>query len=271
MRLNMAPPDSGGSPGAIALESPLMVSNAPALPLVEHGPIAWLTATLRFGLIVLAHALLLGYIAMRMSETVLPEPPKTIEVTLIAPPAPIPVAPPPVAVPPEPPKPVPAPPKPEVKPPEPPKPVVKPKPRPRPKPKQAISEPEPEPTPEPTPAPVIAPPPPAPPAPAQPVRAPKPAAVTQASFDAAYLNNPRPAYPRLSRRLNEQGKVLLRVRVSADGSAEQVNLHQSSGHSRLDEAARRAVAQWRFVPAKQGDTPVASWVIVPIEFKLEDN
>jgi len=104
-----------------------------------------------------------------------------------------------------------------------------------------------------------------------PVAAQAAAPVTQASFNAAYLNNPRPAYPRLSRRLNEQGKVLLRVRVSAEGRPEQVNLHQSSGHNRLDDAARRAVAQWRFVPAKQGDAPVASWVIVPIEFKLEDS
>ncbi len=280
MRQNVAHSESGGSTDAVALESPVMVSTAPALNLVDHGPMAWLSAVLRFGIIVLAHALLLGYIAHRMSDTTLPEPPKTIEVALIAPPAPKPVAPPPVVTPPAPPKPVPPPPVPEVKKPEPPKPVVKPKPRPRPTPKKAISEPKPEPAPEPTPPPVAevpaepTPAPPAPPAPSAPVQAPvasqAAAPVTQASFDAAYLNNPRPAYPRLSRRLNETGKVLLRVRVSPEGAPEQVNLHQSSGHNRLDDAARRAVAQWRFVPAKQGGTPIASWVIVPIEFKLED-
>lgn len=257
-----------------------MVSNAPALSLVDHGPIAWLTSLLRFGVVVLAHAVLLGYIALQMGQSTPPEPPKTIEVSLIAPPAPEPMAPPPMVAPPEPPKPVPPPPKPEVKPPEPPKPVVKPKPKPRPAPKKAISEPEPEPepAPEPTPAaeapadPVPAPPaPPAPTAIKAPVGPQAAAPVTQANFNAAYLNNPRPAYPRLSRRLNEQGKVLLRVRVNAEGAPEQVNLHQSSGHKRLDDEARRAVAQWRFVPAKQGDVSIASWVIVPIEFKLEDS
>lgn len=283
MRSIVTPPDAGGSTGAVTLESRHMVTAQSAFPLIDHGPLAWLGGLMRLVLVLLAHAVLLGYIAFQMADTTPSEPPKTIEVSLIAPPAPEPVAPPPVVTPPEPPKPEPPPPKPEVKKPEPPKPVVKPepkpKPKPRPKPKQAISEPKPAPEPEPAPEPVAqapaepSPPPVANPPPA-PVKAPAAsraaAPVTQASFNAAYLNNPRPAYPRLSRRLNEQGKVLLRVRVNADGVPEQVNLHETSGHKRLDDAARRAVAQWRFVPAKQGETAIASWVIVPIEFKLED-
>ena len=60
-----------------------------------------------------------------------------------------------------------------------------------------------------------APPPPPPPAPAPPAAAPAataaPATVTAARFDAAYLNNPRPGYPALSRRLREEGQVTLRV------------------------------------------------------------
>ena len=46
-----------------------------------------------------------------------------------------------------------------------------------------------------------------------------PVPVTAARYDAAYLHNPRPAYPPLSRRLGEEGKVLLRVRVSREGLA----------------------------------------------------
>jgi len=87
-------------------------------------------------------------------------------------------------------------------------------------------------------------------------------------FDAAYLNNPAPAYPMQSRRLNEAGRVLLRVQVSEEGSALQVQLHQSSGHSRLDQAALDAVKRWRFIPAKRGDVAVSEWVIVPITFNL---
>ena len=44
-----------------------------------------------------------------------------------------------------------------------------------------------------------------------------PAAVTQPRFDADYLNNPKPAYPSMSKRLGEEGQVLLRVLVGQDG------------------------------------------------------
>jgi len=87
-------------------------------------------------------------------------------------------------------------------------------------------------------------------------------------FDADYLHNPAPAYPALSRRLGEEGRVLLRVYVHADGSAGQVEVRESSGYERLDRAAREAVARWRFVPARQGERPVAAWVLVPISFSL---
>ena len=98
---------------------------------------------------------------------------------------------------------------------------------------------------------------------------PAPPVVAPARFDADYLQNPKPVYPPLSRRLNEEGKVWLRVRVGADGSALEVELKQGSGHARLDAAARDAVARWRFVPAKRGAEPIESWVAVPILFALE--
>lgn len=111
-----------------------------------------------------------------------------------------------------------------------------------------------------------------PPAPPQlpPVQAAAPQpVVTAARFDADYLHNPKPVYPVFSRRQNEEGKVHLRVRVGADGAALDVEIKQSSGFSRLDNAAREAVAKWRFVPARRGDDAVESWVNVPIVFKLD--
>lgn len=95
-----------------------------------------------------------------------------------------------------------------------------------------------------------------------------PSAVTQPRFDAAYLNNPAPVYPLLSRRLGEQGRVLLRVYVDPAGSPTRVELRQSCGHPRLDAVAQDAVWRWRFVPARQGEDTVGAWVLVPISFSL---
>lgn len=110
------------------------------------------------------------------------------------------------------------------------------------------------------------------PAPAAAARgAPGPSAptVTAARFDADYLNNPAPAYPALSRRMREEGRVMLRVHVSAEGLPKTIELNASSGSGRLDNAARDAVQRWRFVPARRGEQAVDAWVLVPIVFKLE--
>ena len=94
-------------------------------------------------------------------------------------------------------------------------------------------------------------------------------AVSKARFDADYLHNPAPPYPPQARRMSEEGKVILRVEVSAEGRAENIEIKTSSGSARLDESALRTVRSWRFIPAKRGETAVDSWVLVPIIFKLE--
>jgi protein TonB len=94
-------------------------------------------------------------------------------------------------------------------------------------------------------------------------------AVEAPRFHADYLNNPQPPYPLLSRRAREEGTVRLRVMVDANGRPTEVHIHASSGYERLDLAARAAVQEWRFVPARQAGRNVAGWVEVPIQFKLE--
>lgn len=101
--------------------------------------------------------------------------------------------------------------------------------------------------------------------------APKPAAdvpLTPPGFNAAYLNNPAPAYPALSRRQGQEGIATLRVLVDPRGQPSQVELKTSSGHERLDEAAMNAVRHWKFVPARRGSDAIEAWVIVPISFSL---
>jgi len=86
---------------------------------------------------------------------------------------------------------------------------------------------------------------------------------------ADYLNNPRPPYPALSRRLGEEGTVRLNILVNPDGSVARLDLLKSSGHPRLDRSAIDTVqSSWKFEPARQGGNPVAAWVIVPIQFTL---
>lgn len=94
-------------------------------------------------------------------------------------------------------------------------------------------------------------------------------ATSAARYDAAYLQNPKPSYPALSRRLGEEGKVLLKVRVGSDGRPLAVDLEKSSDFERLDNAARQVVQHWRFVPARRGDEAVEASVIVPIVFRLD--
>lgn len=89
-------------------------------------------------------------------------------------------------------------------------------------------------------------------------------------FDVAYLNNPRPAYPPMARKLGLEGVVLLRVDVSAKGTPDKVVIAHSSGASLLDEAAIKAVQGWTFVPARRGEAPIPHPVEVPIRFQLKN-
>lgn len=213
-------------------------------------------------LVALAHAAALGaLIHFGMDKIELPQP-MPVQVALIAAPQ---AEPQPAVVPaPEPPpkvqRPEPTPPKP-----------APPKPRPKPLAKRPPPAPVTESPAAPTQITTAAPPPAAEAAPAAPAPAPAaaPAPLTAARFDAAYLNNPAPAYPMLSRRMREEGQVMLRVLVSADGLPDRIELRTTSGSERLDRAAQDAVARWRFVPARRGEQAVEAWVLVPIVFKLQ--
>ncbi len=172
-----------------------------------------------------------------------------------------------------PPPPVPPPPKPA--PPPPPKPAPRaPAPRPAPMP-VAIPDPTPAPSaptgtvePQPPAPPIQAPVAPPAPAPAPPAP-PAPPKIEMPSSDAAYLNNPKPTYPAISKRLGEQGKVILRVLIGTDGLPQKVEVNKSSGFDRLDRQAQDAVMRWRFVPGKRNGVPETMWNLVPVNFVLE--
>lgn len=104
---------------------------------------------------------------------------------------------------------------------------------------------------------------------AAPAAPPAPARIELPSSDAAYLNNPKPSYPPLSRRLGEQGKVVVRVLIGVDGTAQQAEIRSSSGYDRLDQAALATVRSWRYTPGRRNGVAEAMWFNVPINFVLE--
>ncbi len=93
--------------------------------------------------------------------------------------------------------------------------------------------------------------------------------MVQPSSNASHLNNPAPSYPAVSRRLGEQGVVLLSVLIGADGLPQKVELKKSSGFDRLDRQALETVQRWRFVPGSRNGVPEAMWFVQPINFVLK--
>jgi periplasmic protein TonB len=84
--------------------------------------------------------------------------------------------------------------------------------------------------------------------------------------DVAYLKAPSPRYPPESRRLGEEGMVVLRVVIDESGRANRIEIQRSSGHSRLDDAARAAVQNAVFRPYVENGIARAVLATIPIEF-----
>nr|WP_255440106.1 energy transducer TonB [Caenimonas sedimenti] len=121
---------------------------------------------------------------------------------------------------------------------------------------------EPQPPPPPMAAPVaVAPAPPAPP--------PPPPKVEMPSSDADYLQNPKATYPPVSKRLGEQGTVIVRVLIGADGLPRNAELKKSSGFDRLDKSALEYVMKCRYKPGTVNGVPQAMWKDAPVAFVLE--
>lgn len=163
----------------------------------------------------------------------------------------------------------PTPPPPQPQPAPVPKRVTPPAPRPAPQP-VAIADPTPSPTAatgitEPQPP---APPPQTPMVVAEPAP-PAPPKIELPSSSADYLNNAPPPYPPLSKRLGEQGKVIVRAFIEVNGTASKAEIRTSSGYERLDQTALQTVLKWRYIPGKRAGVPEAMWFNIPINFVLE--
>ena len=153
---------------------------------------------------------------------------------------------------------------------EPSNPLVGPKTEPEPAPETA-SDPEPEPAPEPEPEPLPelelvseAEPEPVP----EPQPEPELQVIVETSRPAKLAMEWKPVYPRESRRLGQEGEVLLRLHISSSGEVQSVQVIGSSGYRLLDRAARRSVESLRFIPATRNGKPVSSTLDLPLVYRL---
>jgi protein TonB len=78
-----------------------------------------------------------------------------------------------------------------------------------------------------------------------------------------------PRYPPAARRAREQGDVRMRVAIDEAGRIDSVQIVQSSGSARLDEAAREAVRLWRCQPAQRDGRAVKAVAMQTLAFVLE--
>lgn len=96
-----------------------------------------------------------------------------------------------------------------------------------------------------------------------------PAKVELPSSDASYLQNPPLVYPPISKRLGEEGKVIVRVLIGADGVPRKAELKRTSGFDRLDRSALEYVMQCRYLPGKVDGVPQVMWYDAPVSFVLQ--
>jgi periplasmic protein TonB len=80
-----------------------------------------------------------------------------------------------------------------------------------------------------------------------------------------------PDYPVLSRRLGEEGKLMLQVELDESGHISNTRIINSSGYSRLDNAALAAVKTWRCRPAVRDGQPVRAIALQPFNFVIQGN
>jgi len=110
-----------------------------------------------------------------------------------------------------------------------------------------------------------------PPPPPQPPAPPKPAGITapvQIAGGGAVCQSAY--YPPIAIRLNQTGTSVVTVHIGADGSVQNVDVAESSGHDSLDQAAVKCItSRWRFKPAMQNGQPVATAKQYAIKWVLQ--
>lgn len=78
----------------------------------------------------------------------------------------------------------------------------------------------------------------------------------------------KPQYPMGARKAGIEGNSQLKIQVLPDGSVGEIQLVKSTGDPSLDEAAQKAVKQWKFKPGRSGGKAVPVWMTLSVKFEL---
>ncbi|MCZ6729444.1 MAG: energy transducer TonB [SAR324 cluster bacterium] len=79
----------------------------------------------------------------------------------------------------------------------------------------------------------------------------------------------KPSYPELSRRKGQEGSVVLSAEIQPDGNPRNIQVVESSGYRRLDQAAAQALRNSSFAPARWGGQPVQAHKQIRFTFELK--
>lgn len=104
-----------------------------------------------------------------------------------------------------------------------------------------------------------------------------PLAAPQSEFDLSQVDTQpqlvgriNPVYPYAARQKNLQGVVIVRFLVDAEGKVTRASVVEAQPAQVFEQAALEAVRKWRFQPARLDNERVATWMSVPIRFKMDN-
>ena len=97
-----------------------------------------------------------------------------------------------------------------------------------------------------------------------------PETFSKASYKFGTINNPHPPYPLIARKKGWEGKLLLNVKINADGTVKDIKIEQSSGYKILDDISKKTLKKWSFIPARLGKKNTEDNLKIPVRFVLKD-
>ena len=82
------------------------------------------------------------------------------------------------------------------------------------------------------------------------------------------LKQQKPAYPLLARRRNLTGKVTVKFLVDRHGKVHKPKILEAHPKGVFEQSVLDSITKWRFKPGVYKGREVATWVVVPIQFRL---